>query len=59
MSIQATWPRATRLSAEEKLLRDIFSYIGVDPERAENATLCTMVERYAAARNESARHDAE
>ena len=46
MTIDVTWPKATPMSEEEKTLRRIFDYIGVDQDLAEDATLRTMMERY-------------
>ena len=46
MSVQVTWPRKSKVSPEEKLLRRIFEHVGVAPDQANNATLISMVERY-------------
>ena len=46
MSIDVTWPRKAPASEAEKLLREIFEYLGIDTKNAENATLISMVEKY-------------
>jgi len=46
MSVRVTWPRTTNVTQEEELLRRVFKYIGVDPDKANNAALISMVKRY-------------
>ena len=45
-SVQVTWTRTSPMTKEEKLLRCIFKYIGIDPSKAESAALQTIVERF-------------